>query len=338
MAGYFKMFVSVYRKDAVLRRSTLKNIVRLFMRLSRVYFSRRFDKLIIINMTEHIGDIVACEPIAFHLRKLNPRSYIIWSVNNQYYQLIEHNPHINEVIKLTCLTEWILLKKLFTHLSKIYDLHLNGKRCSKHSITSRNSVNQEINFNNYLDHGSLLHVASMVAGITDMPEYAPRFHFDTKRECSQIIKGKYIVFHSLSNEADRNWDDQKWNDLYQKLLSEYPDMQIAEIGLKNVIRGEDKQYHDLTGKLDFQEIAYLIRSATMFIGVESGFAHIANSFNKKSVIMIGHFQPFKNYMVYSGHFAEEGNSSLLYHEGLLKDLEMERVLGEVRTVLGSWKV
>ena len=333
MAGYLKIFVSVYRKDAVLRRSTLKNIFRLFRLLFHVYFSRKSDKLIIINLTEHIGDIVACEPIAFHLRKLNPRSYIVWTVNGQYSQLVDHNPHINEVIKLSCLTEWILLKKLFHPFSKIYDLHLNGKRCSKHSITSRNSVNPEIDFNNYLDHGNLLHVASMAAGIKDMPDYAPRFHFDKKRERSQIIPGRYIVFHSLSNESDRNWDEKKWNDLYRNLLIEYPDIQIAEIGLKKVIDGEDERYHDLTAKLDFQEIAYLIQAATLFIGVESGFAHIANSFNKKSVVLIGYFQPFKNYMVYSGHFAEEGNDCLLYHEGLLKDLETSRVMEEVKLVL-----
>jgi len=328
MFHHFNRFVTVLRKDSRLRKSLRRNAGSLFTTIFRVYFSRSYNKLIIINLTEHIGDIVASEPVAYHLRKLHPKAFIIWSLNEKYKELVNYNPNIDKVLKLSSLMEWILLKKLFFPFLSIYDLHLNGKRCSKHRISSKNSVNTTLNFSNYLQQGNLLKIGSMAAGINDMPDIAPRFHFKNPVH-SRLIDPPYIVLHTLSNDEERNWCNRKWNELVTRILVKDQEIHIVEIGLQNVIKSGCDRYHNFTGKLDFQETAHIIKSSDLFIGVESGFGHVANALSKNSIIMIGYFQGFKNYMVYSGPFARGENVSLLYHPGKLEQLDVVEVEKEV---------
>ena len=317
-------FISVLKKDPLLRQSLLRNTGSLFSAIFRVSLSRSYNKLIIINLTEHIGDLVASEPIAYHLRKSNPHAFIIWSVNKEYADIVNYNPNINTVLKLSCLTEWILLKKVFSPFVKIYDMHINAKRCSTHRISGRNSVNTTLSFSNYLNHGNLLQIGAMAAGIQDLPDYAPRFHFKEPTQ-PRRIDAQYVVLHTLANDSERNWTNEKWNELVNKILLKYPEVHIAEIGLENIINHNNGRYHDFTGKLGLQEIAHLIKSSVLFIGVESGFAHIANALSKNSIILIGYFNEFKNYMVYSGPFARGENVSLLYYPGQLEQLDINDV-------------
>jgi heptosyltransferase III len=324
MFQYFNPIVSAFKKDSSLRKSLRRNAGFLFKTLFRISFSRRYDKLIVITLAEHIGDIVACEPVSYHLRKLNPNAFIIWALNEKYEELVNYNPNINAVLKLSCLTEWVVLKKIFIRFIKIYDLNINGKRCSRHRISSSNSVNPKLNFFNYLDHGNLLQVGSMAAGIRDIPDYSPKFHFKEQKK-ERLIGHDYIIFHCQSNHEERNWTTGKWNELANRIILKYPTVHIVEIGIENIIESCSDRYHNLTGKLDFHEIAHLIHSADLFIGVESGFGHVANALSKNSIIIIGYFQKFKNYMVYSGRFARGENVSLLYHQGPLHQLEVDAV-------------
>jgi heptosyltransferase-3 len=164
----------------------------------------------------------------------------------------------------------------------------------------------------------------MAAGLNDIPDYSPKFHF-RQRQQSRIINHDYVVLHTLSNEYERNWSTNKWNELVERILSRYPSMHIVEIGLENIIESNNNRYHNFTSKLDLQEIAHLINSSVLFIGVESGFAHMANALSKNSIILIGYFQKFKNYMVYSGGFARGENVRLLYYQGLVENLEIDEV-------------
>ncbi len=324
MIQYSTLFISVLKKDPALRSSLARNLIYLLKCILRIQLQRKYNKLIVINLTEHIGDIIASEPVSYHLRKLHPKAFIIWSVNKQYKELVLYNPNINAVMELTCLTEWIALKKIFNPFINIYDLHINGKRCATHRICSKNLKNPKINFSNYLDHGNLLQVGSMAAGINDMPDYSPKFHFRQQQQ-PRMIKQNYIVLHTLSNEHERNWSNRKWNELARRLFEKYPSIHIAEIGLTNVIESRSNRYHNLTAKLDLQEVAHLINSSIFFIGVESGFAHMANALSKNSVVLIGYFQNFRNYMVYSGGFARGENVKLLYYPGLVEKMDVEEV-------------
>ena len=82
----------------------------------------------------------------------------------------------------------------------------------------------------------------------------------------------------------------------------------------------------MTGKKDLNEMAGIIKNCFLFIGIDSGFAHIANAYEKNAVILIGEFAGFKNYMPYSGKFQNEKENTIIYHSDPLKSLSCTAVL------------
>ena len=69
-----KSSFSVLRKDKTLRTSLLRNILR----LAKLKMRFPLRKKIYIGLTEHLGDIIAAEPILRYLRKKYPEAYITW--------------------------------------------------------------------------------------------------------------------------------------------------------------------------------------------------------------------------------------------------------------------
>ena len=55
----------------------------------------RPKKIIAVGLIEHMGDIVACEPVARHVRLKNPHAYIVWCVRSEYRELIDSHPSID---------------------------------------------------------------------------------------------------------------------------------------------------------------------------------------------------------------------------------------------------
>ena len=83
---------------------------------------------ILIGLIEHMGDIVACEPVARYMRYNYPDSHITWAVSEPFRELIDTNPFIDETLVLGCLTDWMKLTKHGSH-DKVVDLHVNYRIC-----------------------------------------------------------------------------------------------------------------------------------------------------------------------------------------------------------------
>ena len=87
--------------------SFLKNVmVLLILR----WFARKDVR--VISLVEHIGDIVACEPVTRMLRSVHPKAHVVWITKYAYISLVSHNPGIDQTLGVTCIYEWSLLKKL----------------------------------------------------------------------------------------------------------------------------------------------------------------------------------------------------------------------------------
>lgn len=58
---------------------------------SKISWSRPSERRRIgIGLIGHLGDIVACEPVARHLKRLFPDGDIIWVVKERYKELVDH--------------------------------------------------------------------------------------------------------------------------------------------------------------------------------------------------------------------------------------------------------
>lgn len=313
-----KSSLSVLRKDKTLCASLLRNILRLF----RLKLRYPFRKKINIGLTEHLGDIIAAEPIIRDIRKKHSGAFITWFVKKEYKELLVHNPDVSKVYEMSSLTEWIFLKK-FIRPGNCIDLHIDGKICSKHGFHLRNKNPSGINTDNYYDHGNLLHAFSKTAGIELDTTQAPELH--VKMDNAPVRKGKFIVIHTGSNEKQRGLTTETWTALAEKIIEKFPGIGVVEVGFQQYIKTNIEGYVNFTKQRPLKEIANLVSHAKLFIGIDSGFAHMANALNKEAVIILGELNKFRRYMPYSGKYQREAGDTIFYYNGKLEELTVNDV-------------
>ncbi|MCP6657752.1 hypothetical protein NL521_27855, partial [Klebsiella pneumoniae] len=91
------------------------------------------------------------------------------------------------------------------------------------------------------------------------------------------------------------------------------DIKVIEVGLQSDLgRSQSEHYIDLCGKLSLLETAEVIRGSKLFVGIDSGPAHIANAVGTYGIILLGQYRAFNCYQPYSGAFADGSMASVIY--------------------------
>ena len=62
-------------------------------------------KNIYIELVEHLGDIIACEPVTRYLRAKNPDAKIFWIVKPQYRDVLVANSNIDGIVEVADMLE-----------------------------------------------------------------------------------------------------------------------------------------------------------------------------------------------------------------------------------------
>jgi len=315
-AGVWATFVADYAGLLLKRR-----------RVRKVSPGRTF---IVINLLEHFGDIVACEPVARYVRQQHPDAYLVWTVREPYRELVAHNPAIDQVVVLKCLTEWMYLAAsgLF---DEIIDLHPQDRECP---VCRRPLLkvrgNTGITIANYYNYGNLLAAYCQSAGLP-VVEDQPRLYIpaETVGKVDRLgLPERFVAVHCSSNEESRDWTQEKWRQLAQHIMHERG-LPVVEIGLKPHLDLGTGRYVNLCGALSLLETAEVIRRAQLFIGIDSGPAHLANAAGTYGIILLGEYRIFKRYMPYSGGYKTGENARILYHDGPAADIAVESVCAAV---------
>ena len=246
-------------------------------------------------------------------------------MSKPYGELIDSNPYIDKTLIVHCLTEWIYLAKT-SLFDEIVDLHFHGRRCCALPL-EKHRGNKDINHQNYFDFGSLLGIFCQVS---DLPVLScqPNVYIPVtviKRIDTLLLPSPYIVFHCQSRSRSRDWVTDKWRELAQEIVEKLglPIVEVGERSIINCLRGGS--YIDLSGRLSILETAEVIRRARMFVGVDSGPAHLANAVGTYGVILFGEYHTFKKYLPYTGGYANGENAELIYADGLTVDIPVDRV-------------
>src|SRR5690606_859302 len=126
---------------------------KLAANLLRAKKKRSGKELIAVVRTEHFGDIIAVEPLSRKIRDLHPDAHIVWFVKPVFKELVEVNPHIDEVLPEFCVTQRqeILKSGVF---DKIYELQFrNNNHCPVCQLYYENPVAlaKNINVDNYFN-------------------------------------------------------------------------------------------------------------------------------------------------------------------------------------------
>jgi heptosyltransferase-3 len=283
--------------------------------------------LIGILLTEHFGDIIACEPVIPWLKSQYPAAYLVWLARPAYAAVLKHHPQLDAVEEIgsVLVCENIIRDGVFDHC---VDLHIQRKFCT---AFNREYVKQgsgsEINIQNYYSYGALLEVMSLGAGIPRLEAQPRMFTPTAARQAVDGLKlpANFAVIHARSNLSNRNWDDRNWNELAETLVNRFG-LTVVEIGLDSVLGENSKGVINLCGKLSLAESSEVIRRAVHFFGVDSGPAHVANAFQVPSVVLLGHYDVYQSYMPYTGFLRNHADTMVIQWNGLASEIPVAEVL------------
>ena len=265
-----------------------------------------------IALVEHMGDIAACEPVARFLKQENPGREIAWVVRPAYRELVAHHPDITHVIEVDTLSAWMALRPAFPDA---VDLHVHERWCDPTGNTLfKPNGGHGVRRENYYFHGSLLAACCKGAGLPSLTDGPRVYPSDGDRRFIDALDlpPRFIVMHCRSNQASRDWRDEAWRELAAKL-----DVPTVEVGLDGVIGGEASR---LCGRLSVLRTAEVIRRASLFVGIDSGPAHLANAAGTPGVILLGKYDCYDRYLPYSGGYGDGSNADIIHHAGPAGDI------------------
>jgi heptosyltransferase-3 len=287
-----------------------------------------------IVQVEHIGDIISSEPILEYLRANNPNAFIIWYTKKNYIDLLKYNPHLNKIINITCITEWIYLKKIFRFKNQ-YELHLNDRMCliCKRGLYRTNNYNVNITALNYLNHGSLLSVYCQINNLPVLKTSPKLYYAKTNVLKKHDLVAPYVIVHCKSNEEIKDWLDHKWIEVL-KYINTTLKIGTIEIGSFSTLEYNNNLHINICGKLSLLECMEIIDNSMLYIGIDSGPAHMANAFNKKGIILLGdYYNGIKNYNPFSGNYGNSNNSNILKADSSVKNINTDVIIKAIKEIL-----
>ena len=271
---------------------------------------------IVVALLDHLGDLVAAEPIARHLKRTRPEARVLWVVGRRFRELVETNPHVDAVLPIGCTTEWTELARGGIP-AEVVDLHVTGRSCGTcQRWHVREGDRSGIDITNYYHHGNLLEIFCKVAGLPILDD-GPRVYVPERRRQAVDglgLPGRFVAVHCRSNQAKRDWTDERWRALAGRIVDRLG-LPVVEVGLRPVVAGAVPGCVDLCGRLAILETAEVIRRAALFVGIDSGPAHLANAVGTPGVVLLGHYGPYRRYLPYSGGYADGGNARLVRGDG-----------------------
>lgn len=284
---------------------------------------------------EHFGDIIACEPVIRYVRAQYPADQVVWIGHWRYRELVAFHPDINEVLTVSCLTECsrLIHTGAFDH---ILDLHIN-LHCSWFGHTYKKiHESSPVTIENYFSHGNLLEAFCKSADIPSLHN-PPVVHIPSAVQAQMnclIPDEPYIVIHATSNMASKDWSTDQWVQLTNRLGNEMPFV-LVEVGLQARIADQSPRVLNFCGRSTPIQLAELIRRASGFIGIDSGPAHLANAFQRPSVILMGRYMTYDRYMPFNGYLQQHVEDMLICWNGPVSEIPVDEVMSRARKVFSA---
>lgn len=290
-------------------------------------------KAILVGMIGGMGDLVACEPVARHLRKIHPDAELTWVGNADYIELLRGHPALDRLLGVRRLDEWVRIRSDSAYDSVI-DLHPDGWTQMAYRLALRKGMgNPCVTADNYYHFGPLLSAFCVGAGLPPLQD-APQLFLDDEAAAGAGAAGfaqDYAVVHCRSSDPGRDWPAAKWRQLVEWLTATLG-LKVLEVGSVPslaVAGGGDVEFRAMSAR----QLAHAIRRAVVFIGIDSGPAHLANALRVPAVVIAGRYKAFERYFPYTGEHARSPRFQYLFNaHGPAAGVALEDVAEAVRRV------
>jgi heptosyltransferase-3 len=279
-----------------------------------------------ILLAEHLGDIIACEPVIAWARQHQADALVVWVTGTTYASLLQEHPGLDLLLAVDSLAAIapIVQSGVF---DVAIDLHVNRKPTGVAGVIHLKSWGDpDIDFDTYLREGSLLRALSKAAGIEPFGRQPELYVSSATRSAVDALDlpSRYVVVHATSNDPARDWSIDNWLRLTEYVVRECG-LPVVEVGLQPTLAVRDSSITSMSGRLSIMETAEVIRRASFFFGVDSGPAHMANACRRPSLILLGRFRGYE-WCPYEGFFVEGKRERLFRHNGPLSEVTAARVI------------
>ena len=307
-------------------------------------------KKISVFISSGIGDSVLLVPLLKLLRKKD-ENYICIILNSHFVDkdfFIFNNFPFDELILLTDINKNLIsFLKYFKNFDEIY-LDYSNSSVKNLLLTSYLSKKVYAYRKNkiplpgiiYITPQINVHASVLNAKMIDDSVNEENFSLDLmllkpQNENHRIIKkikdsGSKIIVAQISsgnNKAKyKDWPIEYWINFYEKLLLNYPSFTIILLGDKNEIYLGEKVLSELNservisfiGNTTLKEASNILYNSDMYIGLDSGFMHLAISYNLPTFILLGasseefigyqKFNSTKHYVVFENLYCRSCNA------------------------------
>ena len=243
--------------------------------------------LLTVCLLGRMGDIVAMEPAFRYLHERHPDRKFRWYTREPYVELLGFAPFIDEVVTVSGEEEYLARKAELPEGTISYEFNFRDPHAPRGAKPEANAPSR-----------SLLAQFSEAAGL-NVPDDTPVFHFDPAVAAPEL-PAEYVVFHCTSQGRSRQWLVENWRALAEQFFA--AGCHVVEIGMEPVLQLRHPLFIDLSGRMRLQVAARVIAGAKGFVGVESGFGHIANATGVFGIIITGRLRHWPEYNHYSGRY------------------------------------
>jgi heptosyltransferase-3 len=262
-----------------------------------------------ILLVERLGDFVAASAVVALLRQRHPSLRLAWFGRERYRAIALAVPGVEHYVAVECYGE---LADVVGSLAswRVFDFNLNDKSCVCCGRPWRNlSGNRAVDTENYYDFGPLAAAFAAVAGVDWRPTPPALRRPEGGLGDLPRLPARYVLVHAESEESARNWRDAGWRALVERLLAD-TDLAVVHVGLRPAAwlpRGP--RAVDLAGQTSGAALLAVVAGCSLFVGIDSSVAHIANAFERPGLVLLGRYRRFRSYLPYSGYYGAEGEGA-----------------------------
>ncbi len=273
-------------------------------------------KILVVRLSS-LGDIIHTYPMIYDIKKNLPNTTIDWLVDENFVDLVQLNPLVDNTISIP-LRKWKKDKlSLFSNFRKWrtqttkYDYIIDAQGLIKSAILAkcfngtiyglgRNSIREKLAcllYNKCFDTGKQLLaitknriLASMIFGY-NINTVSVNFGLSNLKISDNKITKPYVIFFHATSKESKKYPKNDWAKLATYLINNHnisiilpfgsEQEKIESLAINNLISSNKVYVPENT--FDYTKLTEIITNAEFVFGVDTGLIHLANALNKKLI-------------------------------------------------------
>ena len=298
------------------------------IRRRKAYFAKNPSlRILIIPQLTRIGDVVCATPVFRSIKEQYPDSFIAVLVTSRIFELLKHNPNIDEIIQFRT-SHFMNMLRIIRSKKFNWSMSLSGTMITtiiavwslipgRAKITRQDKPLGE-RLTDWLIPDKLLyhHHTYLPKYYLKLLKYLNINHPEEIRQVFTTISGDEIIkkwlFKKGISDSDllvgisiaaqnriKEWGDEKFKEVAKYINRKYKG-KIIFLGIKkdesrimNVLKNLDPNYFFMATDFTLEELPSLIKRLNVYIAVDTGPIYIAHALKVPLIDITGPCDPYE---------------------------------------------